>query len=104
MELAKLYSDKSADLALKYLIEAKQSAEFINEEFYMTNAYIALGDFYYNDISQAKEALQEYFKAKSILKNSDEQMNILKIEKRIEDMKLRMDANDFLEIQNKYER
>ena len=104
LELAKLYSDKSADLALKYLIEAKQSAEFINEEFYMTNAYIALGDFYYNDISQAKEALQEYFKAKSILKNSDEQMNILKIEKRIEDMKLRMDANDFLEIQNKYER
>ena len=84
------------------MIEAKQSAEFINESFYIIEASLALGDYYYNISSQWKNALKEYFSAKRMAANSIETIDISAINKRIEDMKLRMEENDFLEIKNKY--
>ena len=64
--LAKIYLKENSDNALKYLLEAKSSAEFINEEFYMLETSIALGDYYYNFSDKYKESLREYFKAKKI--------------------------------------
>ncbi len=63
--LAKIYLKENSDNALKYLLEAKSSAEFINEEFYMLETSIALGDYYYNFSDKYKESLREYFKAKN---------------------------------------
>ena len=87
--------------ALNYLLEAKQSAEFLNENFYVMEAEVALGDYYYNDATKAKMALIEYFKARRIaLAIGDD---VEKIDSRIKDMQLRMGKEEFSEIENKYE-
>lgn len=102
--LAKIYLKEREDKkAFNYLLEAKQSAEFINEEFYILESTIALGDYYYNNVSLNKKALTEYFKAKKIAKNLSGTVDVSMIEKRINDMRLRMDKNVFDEIETKYE-
>ena len=62
---------------------------------------VALGDYYYNDSSLAKKALEEYFEAKKFAIAIGD--DIGKIDSRIKDMKLRMNKEDFSEIENKYE-
>ena len=101
--LAKICSRIGSDKTLLYLLDAKQSAEFINEDFYIVEATVALGDFYYNNVSTHKKALIEYFRAYSIAKNLGDAVDIDKIEQRIQDMKLRMDKDEFSEIEKKYE-
>lgn len=88
--------------ALEYLIEAKQSAEFINEDYYLLEATIALGDYYYNNISLNKKALIEYFKARRITETLGNTVDSSKIQLRINDMKLRMDSEVFNDIEKKY--
>lgn len=102
--LAKIYSKKNPKMALEYLFEAKKSAEFINEEFYILQATLALGDYYYNSQNFHNEALAEYFKAKNIALRMEESSDINKIERRINDMKLRMNSDDFEKIERKYDR
>ncbi len=87
--------------ALNYLIEAKQSAEFLDEGYYIMESCVALGDYYYNDSSLAKKALKEYFEAKRIAVAIGD--DVEKIDNRIKDMKLRMNKEEFSEIENKYE-
>ena len=87
--------------ALNYLLEAKQSAEFLDEGYYIMEASVALGDYYYNDSSLAKKALKEYFEAKKFAIAIGD--DIGKIDSRIKDMKFRMNKEDFSEIENKYE-
>ena len=101
--LAKIASIEKDNNALNYLIEAQQCAEFINEDFYILESTIALGDFYYNNISLNKKALNEYFKARKIALTLGSSVDISKIEQRINDMKLRMEPTVFEEIKNKYE-
>lgn len=87
--------------ALNYLIEAKQSAEFLDEGYYIMESCVALGDYYYNDSSLAKKALKEYFEAKRIAVAIGD--DVEKIDNRIKDMKLRMSKEEFSEIEKKYE-
>ena len=101
--LAKIYVKEKSPKALDFLLEAKQSAEFINEDFYMLESSIALGDYYYNNVSLNKKALSEYFKARKIALRLSTSVDIAKIDKRIQDMKLRMDKDVFDEIEKKYE-
>ena len=103
MSLAKILKATKNENALNYLLEAKQSAEFINEESYILDSSIELGDYYYDNPQLADKALKEYFKAKNAgldLGSFDMQ----KIEQRIEDMRLRMNQEDFEAIKNKYDR
>mgnify|MGYP002857246181 CR=1 FL=1 len=100
--LAKIYINLNSPKALDYLIEAKQSAEFVNENLYILEASIALGDYYYNDITANTKALTEYFQAKKVAMNMGSAVDITKIENRIEDMRLRMDKTDFEQIERKY--
>ncbi len=97
--LAKLDKKKQ----LEYLREAKKSAEFINEDFYILESTLALGDYYYNEPNKHKEALREYFKAKKTAKNLAGTVDINKIETRINDMRLRMNTEEFNEIAQRYE-
>ena len=100
--LAKIYIElHNNDKAYNYLTEAKQSAEFINEDYYILEATIALGDFYYDDKEKNKEALTEYLKAQKIAQNMGT-IDINKIQERIEDMKLRMNSFDIQEIEERY--
>ena len=100
--LAKIYTElHDKDKAYQYLTEAQQSAEFINEDYYILKATIALGDYYYNYKSMNKEALSEYIKAKNIAENMGS-VDIDKIQERIDDMKLRMNSFDIKEIEDRY--
>lgn len=100
--LAKICAKEDPKKTLIYLLDAKQSAEFINEDFYIVEATVALGDYYYNNSATHKKALAEYFKALSVAKNMGETVDISKIENRIQDMKLRMENDVFEEIEQKY--
>lgn len=103
LKLAQLLSNEKSEKTLDYLIEAKKSAEFLNEEFYILESTLALGDYYYNTSDTYKESLIQYFKAKRIAKNTVEKIDISIIEQRIEDMKLRMNKADYTEIEKKYD-
>ena len=100
--LAKIYSKEKSPKALNFLLEAKQSAEFINEDFYILEASVALGDYYYNNINMNKKALIEYLKARKIAQTLSTSVDISKIEQRIEDMKLRTDKDVFADLEKKY--
>lgn len=100
--LAKIYLKDNSQKALEYLLEAKSSAEFINEEFYMLETSIALGDYYYSYPDKHKLSLREYFKAKTLAQRLGKTVDMTKIEQRIKDMKLRMSSEDFTEIEKKY--
>ena len=103
LNLAKILQQEQNPDTLNFLLEAKQSAEFINEDFYILEATLALGDYYYNNASFYKKALTEYFKAKKIAQTLNDSSNIIKIDARIKDMELRMNPTEFGEIKNKYE-
>ena len=100
--LAKIYVKKDSARALDFLLEAKRSAEFINEGFYILESHIALGDYYYNIPAKNKECLIEYLKALALVENINSTIDISVIERRIQDMKLRMKDEDFAEIEKKY--
>ena len=102
--LAKIAKIKNNPDVLKYLQDAQQSAEFISEPFYMLESTIELGDYYYNQPNQFKNALIEYMKAKNIAQSSFGREELNKILKRIDDMKARMKYSDFEEIVKKYDK
>lgn len=101
--VAKIYLKLKPQKALDYLIEAKRSADFLNEDFYMIEASLALGDYYYNNSQTFSEALNEYFKALKYTEKSSQNFDISKIKKRIDDMKLRLPIEVFEKIEKKYE-
>lgn len=102
LQLAKLLQRENSLDALSYLIEAKKSAEFINDEYYILETTVALGDFYYNNKETYKDALKEYFKAQILAQKISNEIDITKITSRIKDMKLRMKPNDFEQIEKNY--
>lgn len=102
--LAKIYMETLSSKALNLLIEAKKCAEFINEEFYILESAIALGDYYYNNPKTYKEALIEYYKALSIAEHISGEVDSSKISQRIKDMELRMTPEEYTEIENKYDK
>lgn len=103
-KLAKIYIKENSSKALNYLLEAKTCAEFINEDFYILETTIALGDYYYNLPNKHKSSLKEYFSARNIANRLGKTVDISKIEQRIKDMKLRMPQKEFTEIEKKYDR
>ena len=100
--IANILIKKESKKAIDFLIEAKKSAEFINESFYIMQSCIALGDYYYNIKEYRKDALNEYFKAIDIADSHALDVDISKIVQRIEDMRLRLKPEEFEEIENKY--
>ena len=100
--LAQIYKIEKSSQALNYLIEAKQAAEFVNENSYIIDSSLELGDFYYNLPDKKTEALEEYFNALKFADNTLNETETNKITKRIEDMKLRMEQTDFERIEKKF--
>ena len=101
--LAKIYVKNHSDKAIEFLIEAKQNAEFVNDDFYILESTIALGDYYYNCKDKMKKALAEYFSARKTAQNLGGAVDITKIEERINDMKLRIPKEEFEDLERKYE-
>lgn len=78
MKLAEISKGKT----LEYLMRAKKCAQELNEQFYITSADIALGD-YYGKQRDYKTALQYYENA---LKTAENDFNKEKIQTRINDI------------------
>ena len=102
LKLAKILKNNDFDKALEFFMEAKKSAEFINDDFLIIEISIELGDLYYNNPKTCKEALIEYFRAFKIANSGIKNIDIIMISNRIKDMKLRMNSEEFEEIENKY--
>lgn len=102
--IAKIYAIIDPPKALDYLIEAKKCAEFLNEGLYMIESSIELGDYYYNNKSMLPKALQEYLYAKGLVLDHEGEVDLKKIENRINDMKLRMTPEEFSTIEKKYDK
>lgn len=94
IKLAEIFIKKEPEKALEFLKQAKTSAIQLKESFYIASADIALGDFYYNK-KQNKKAMEHYILAYKLAKNSFSKDNILKIEMRISDIKLRVGESSF---------
>lgn len=101
--IAEIMSKNGNPRCLDYLKDAKQSAEFINETFYIIQSSLAMGDYFYNIKGKSKEALAEYLNAKKNAELTDENIDMSSIDKRIKDMSLRMPQKSFMEIAKKYE-
>ena len=89
MKLAELNRNKSPEKAVEYYQKAIKSAAAMNEVFYLTSAYIELGDFY-NNHRKIKFALKNYLSALKSAQNNFTPDNIAKIEQRITDIKIRL--------------
>ncbi len=101
--LAKIYTEKQSEKAIDFLLEAKQCADFLNEEFYILESTVALGDYYYNHKETFKKALAEYLSARKSARMYGDAADIKKIEERINDMKLRLPKEEFEDLERRYE-
>ena len=103
MKLAELNRSKSPERTVEYYQKAINSAKALNEVFYLTSAYLELGDFY-NNHKKIKFALKNYLHALNSAQNHFSQDNIAKIEQRITDIKIRLGSRyDELEKEIKHE-
>lgn len=103
MKLAELNRSKSPEKTVEYYQKAINSAKALNEVFYLTSAYLELGDFY-SSHKKIKFALKNYLHALNSAQNHFSQDNISKIEQRITDIKIRLGSKyDELEKEIKHE-
>lgn len=89
MKLAELNRNKSPEKTVEYYQKAIKSAQALNDAFYLTSAYLELGD-YYNNHRKIKYALKFYLKAQASARNDFSKENSSGIEQRINDIKIRL--------------
>ena len=94
MKLAEILAGRNPQKALDYLKRAKACAVELNEPFYIASSNVASGDFYYNK-KDFELALRSYIIAHKMAINNFTKDNILKIEMRINDLKIRMGEQNF---------
>ena len=94
MKLAEILTVRNPQKALEYFKRAKSCALELNEPFYIASSSVALGDFYYNK-KNFEQALRSYADAHKMSVNNFTKDNILKIEMRINDLKIRMGEEIF---------
>jgi tetratricopeptide (TPR) repeat protein len=101
-ELAKLYIRLDETSAIGYYKQALDSAKKINDVFKEALVHFEMGEFYY-DKQEDEKALVNFFNAKTILKKVQDNENILRVESRIKDIKMRLDDMAYNLIAQKYE-
>lgn len=101
-ELAKLYIRLDETSAIGYYKQALDSAKKMHDAFKEALVHFEMGEFYYDKVEDEK-ALVNFYNAKLILKKVNDSENILRVESRIKDIKLRLDDMAFNLISQKYE-
>ncbi len=99
--LANLYFEKIPAKALPYIRMAQNSAETLNDSFYIAQAHLLAGDYYYR-INDNENALKEYIGVYMSVKNDFSRENLDKITARIKDMEMRLGAEKYTEIMKNY--
>ncbi len=102
-ELAKLYSNIDKITSTNYYKQALLSAQKLNDKFKEALVYFEIAEFYY-DKQDDKNALINFLNAKKALKNNPKDENVQRINSRIQDIKIRLDATAFDLIIENYER
>lgn len=103
IRLSEIYSSKNTAKSLEYLNSASEYAKKLNEPFYIAEADMLSGDFYFvrKDFEQAYKFFIEAFNTG---KNSLTKDNLDKIKLRIEDIKHTVSENEFNRLREKYEK
>ncbi len=99
--LANLYFEKAPSKALPYIKMAQNSAETLNDTFYIVQAHLLAGDYYYR-INDNENALKEYVHVYVNVKDDFSRDNLKKITSRIKDMEIRLGAEKYTEIMKNY--
>lgn len=98
--LGEKFKYSNSQRAVKHFMDAMDNAKAIPDNFKFAMAIVEIGDVFYN-LNENTEALTSYFEAKKILK--EDKRNLPKILSRIEDMKKKMNKDDFEVIAIRYE-
>ena len=102
-ELAKLYININEMTAIGYYKQALDSANKLNDKFKIALVYFETAEFFY-DKAEDEKALMNFMHAKRILGNNPKDENIIRINSRIKDIKMRLSSADFDLIMEKYDK
>lgn len=101
-ELAKLYTRIDEISAIGYFKQALSTAQKMNDTFKMALVYFEAGEYFY-DKQEDERALKNFLSARKILKNNEKDENVVRINSRIEDIRLRLDDASFNLILEKHD-
>ena len=101
MHMAEINSSIDTNVSLEFLNKALEYAKVLNEPFYIVRANIEIGDFYMlrKDLEQA---YKYFISAYDVAKHSFSKDNLDKVSARIENLKLRVNEEDFKILQERY--
>ena len=99
MKLAEIYSPKDTDKAIHYFNEAINSANKLQENFYIVSATTALGDFYFNR-NENSLAYKNYKIALDLVNETKNENNYKKIQERINDIRIKIGEERFKNLAN----
>ena len=101
IHLAEIYSAQDTNKSLDFMMQALSYAKQLNEPFYIAGASLELGDYYM--LRRDVDSAYKYFiSAYNIAKKSFTKDNLNKIQSRIDDIKHRLNEQDFKKLQEKY--
>lgn len=101
LHLARMLFNRRPKDVLQYINTAKNSAETLNDSFYIAESHLLAGDYYYRNGNNEK-ALEEYLTVYMNVKNDFSKENLKSITDRIRDMELRLGAEKYTEIMKKH--
>ena len=101
IHLANIYFSSSPKKSYQYIKMAKNSAEMLNDIFYIAQAHLLTGDYYYRT-NKNEEALKEYITVYMSVKEEFSKENLKKVTDRIRDMELRLGEEKYTEIMKNY--
>lgn len=101
IHLAEIYSAQDTNKSLDFMMQALSYAKQLNEPFYIAGASLELGDYYM--LRRDVDGAYRYFiLAYNVAKKSFTKDNLNKIQSRIDDIKHRLNEQDFKKLQEKY--
>ena len=88
-KLSSLYEKEDKQTSYKYLLTALQVAKRLNDKFYITTAYLEIGDYYYRQNAN-EQAIKAYLSAKHFIDKGNDLENKSKINIRLKDLKIKL--------------
>ncbi len=101
-KLAAIYESTNKQESYKYLLNALQHAKKTADNIYIATAYIEIGDYYYNNKDNT-QAIKAYLSAEHYLNNDIDEEVKQKIQTRLNDLKIKMGQNAFIQVVEKFE-
>ena len=101
--LGEIFASKDDTKAFKCMNTALEYAKILKEAFYIADANLNIGDFYYKRANY-KLSYKYYSEAYKVAEHSFTKENLNKISSRIEDIKRRVSEREFKQYQDEYDK